>query len=167
VKKIKRRRCLHCEQLFYRHPRTRAQQKYCAEPPCQAASKKASQQRWLQKPENQAYFRGAHHVNRVQAWRQGQRRGGRLQETIRQQPVESARKISNWTLQETIPREAAETVELKGCWEALALQDSIGIEARGGKTLRRPTPRTQEPPVDDQSKNPDRHPQAVGSLAGQ
>jgi len=52
-------------------------------------SKKASQERWLQKPENQDYFRGPQHVARVQAWRArhpdyGERRdkGGPLQETI-------------------------------------------------------------------------------------
>ncbi len=40
-------------------------------PACRAASKKASQQRWLAKlAENQDYFRGPQHVRRfVQVWR--------------------------------------------------------------------------------------------------
>jgi hypothetical protein len=38
--------------LYYPHPRTRSLQRYCSEPQCRAASKKASQRRWLQKPEN-------------------------------------------------------------------------------------------------------------------
>ena len=36
---------------------------------CRRASKRASQTRWLQRPENRDYFRGSENVQRVQAWR--------------------------------------------------------------------------------------------------
>src|SRR5262249_13902777 len=50
-------------------PRNRHHQRYCAAPSCRAASKAASQARWLAAPENQDYFRGPVNVARVKAWR--------------------------------------------------------------------------------------------------
>ena len=38
---------------------------------CQRVSKAVSQRRWLQKPENQDYFRGRENVERVRRWRAG------------------------------------------------------------------------------------------------
>jgi hypothetical protein len=133
VRKNKRRRCLHCQQLFHRHPRTRSQQRYCSAPSCRAASKKASQQRWLSKPENQDYFCGAQHVNRVQAWREkhpeyGREspiRGGPLQETIIGQPVNGPKKSSGLTLQEMIHRQVGESADTNGVWASSALQDAM------------------------------------------
>jgi hypothetical protein len=52
-----RRKCKCCRKLFRPDPRNRRHQRYCAEPPCRAASKAASHTRWLSKPENQNYFR--------------------------------------------------------------------------------------------------------------
>lgn len=117
--KNKRRRCLHCRHLFHRHPRTRTQQKFCSAPACRAASKKASQQRWLRKPENQDYFRGVQHVSRVQAWREKQREYGReepltaepLQEMIMGQPVDGIKKSGGLALQEMMRPEVRESVE--------------------------------------------------------
>jgi hypothetical protein len=119
VRKNKRRRCLHCRQLFHRHPRTRTQQKYCSAPTCRAASKKASQQRRLRKPENQDYFYGAPHVNRVQAWREKHPEYGReprlntdpLQEMIIAQLVEGNKKTAGLALQEMIESEVCESGE--------------------------------------------------------
>ena len=119
MKKNKRRRCLHCRQLLHRHPRTRTQQRYCSAPTCRAASKKASQQRWLRKPENQDYFCGAQHVNRVQAWREKHRRYGResplrghpLQEMIIRQPVDRIEESASLTLQEMIQPEVRESID--------------------------------------------------------
>lgn len=68
---IKRCRCANCRQLFRPDPRNAWHQRYCQAPACRAASKAASQQRWLTKPENRDYFRGAEHVQRVRAWREG------------------------------------------------------------------------------------------------
>jgi hypothetical protein len=59
-----RRKCKCCLKLFRPDPRHRRHQRYCSAPACRAASKTASQARWLAKPENQSYFRGAVNVAR-------------------------------------------------------------------------------------------------------
>ncbi len=64
-----RRKCKCCRKLFRPDPRNRHHQYYCSAPSCRAASKAASQARWLGRPENRDYFRGPVHVARVQAWR--------------------------------------------------------------------------------------------------
>ena len=65
----KRRKCKCCHKLFRPDPRNRHHQRYCAAPSCRAASKAASQARWLAAPENRDYFRGSVNVARVKAWR--------------------------------------------------------------------------------------------------
>lgn len=63
------RKCLHCHTFFIPDPRSKGRQKFCSLPDCRKASKKASQKKWLQKPQNQHYFRGPENVLRVQLWR--------------------------------------------------------------------------------------------------
>lgn len=68
-KRTRRRRCKNCHELYkpdYRHLK---RQKFCRKPECKAASKKHSQQKWLNKPQNRDYFSGSDHVSRVQEWR--------------------------------------------------------------------------------------------------
>ncbi len=62
-------KCRHCKQFFIPDPRNIKQQHYCRKGPCRAASKAASQRRWLSKPENHDIYKGPIHVARVQAWR--------------------------------------------------------------------------------------------------
>jgi hypothetical protein len=69
VKQRRRRKCLHCGELFHPDARNAHHQRYCAEPACRRASKAASQRRWLSKVANRDYFRGAANVERVRAWR--------------------------------------------------------------------------------------------------
>ena len=66
----KRWRCANCRQGFRADARNAWHQRYCKAPACRAASKAASQRRWLDKPENRDYFCGAEHVERMRAWRQ-------------------------------------------------------------------------------------------------
>jgi hypothetical protein len=66
----KRCKCANCHQRFRADPRNAWHQRYCGASACRAASKAASQRRWLGKPENRDYFRGPEHVERVRAWRQ-------------------------------------------------------------------------------------------------
>jgi hypothetical protein len=97
------------------------------------ASKKASQQRWLQKPENRDYFCGPQHVSRVRAWRKARpdqeqktpRSGRSLQETITRQGVDRGRKSSTLVLQETIEPQPSERVAESVLRVAGTLQDSI------------------------------------------
>jgi hypothetical protein len=133
VKKTRRRRCLCCRKLFRSDPRTRTQQKYCAEAACRTASKQASQLRWLGKPENQQYFCGPQHVNRVQAWRaanpgygQGLRiTGRRLQEMRHVQPTERPKKSSHLPLQETRRLQGVAGDAPSDAQQGTALQDPM------------------------------------------
>ena len=68
--RCRRRKCLCCKRIFLPDPRTRHQQQFCSDRPCQKASKKVSQERWRAKPENRDYWRGPEHVERVRAWRE-------------------------------------------------------------------------------------------------
>lgn len=54
----KRVKCRHCKRFFKPDHRNGNRQKYCKAPECRKASKAASQQKWLQKPENENYFTG-------------------------------------------------------------------------------------------------------------
>jgi hypothetical protein len=69
---MKRRRtckCVHCGELFEADLRNLGRQKCCGKSACRAVLKAARQRRWLERPENREYFRGAVHVERVRAWR--------------------------------------------------------------------------------------------------
>ena len=98
-----RRRCKCCHTLFRPDRRNRARQHYCSAPACRAASKAASQARWLSKPENQDYFRSPENVARVQAWRsrhpgywrKGQPADPALQEVLTAQPLGSTDKTDD------------------------------------------------------------------------
>lgn len=65
----RRRKCLHCGQLFRPDPRNVRHQRYCSAQVCRRASKAASLRCWLAKAANRDYFRGPEHVARVRAWR--------------------------------------------------------------------------------------------------
>ena len=65
----RKHKCLCCKSWFIPDARRRGQQQYCSKTQCQRASKAASQQRWLRKSENEHYFQGPEHVERVQRWR--------------------------------------------------------------------------------------------------
>ena len=90
-----RRKCKCCLKLFRPDPRNRHHQRYCSVPTCRAASKAASQARWLAAAENQGYFRGPVNVARVQAWRschpgywrKRRRAGTALQDVSMAQPI--------------------------------------------------------------------------------
>lgn len=65
----RKRKCRCCKDFFIPDHRACRRQKYCGKNDCRKASKAASQRRWLSKPENRDYFRGAEHVERVRRWR--------------------------------------------------------------------------------------------------
>ena len=68
-KQIRQRRCKNCQNLFKPDPRHPKRQEFCDKPDCKIASKKYSQQKWLNKSKNQDYFSGPENVARVQEWR--------------------------------------------------------------------------------------------------
>lgn len=69
MRKSRKPKCAHCNQLFRPDLRNIKRQKYCSRPECRKASKAASQKKWLEKPENQDYFQGTDNTSRVQQWR--------------------------------------------------------------------------------------------------
>jgi len=62
-------KCLCCKELFVPDCRHRRGQAYCSKPVCKRASRAASQQRWLAKPEQKAWWQGEWNVQRVRDWR--------------------------------------------------------------------------------------------------
>lgn len=64
-----RTRCKNCQEYFDPDYRNKERQQYCSNPECRKVSKADSQRRWLEKPENQNYFKGSANVKRVQQWR--------------------------------------------------------------------------------------------------
>ena len=100
------RKCLHCNAFFTPEPRAKGRQYLCSETLCRKASKRASQKKWLQKPENQDYFRGPGNVQRVQQWREknhGYSRKPRstpaatvpLQDSLISQAIENKKETTN------------------------------------------------------------------------
>ena len=140
-----RRKCKCCHKLFRPDPRNRRHQIYCSETACRAASKAASQARWVAKPENQNYFRGPVHVARVRTWRsrhprywrQGQHAGSALQDVSMAQPVGSAGKtgdVASAPLQELLSAQPAVLIGLIAHLAGTPLQDDIVRTA--GRLLR-------------------------------
>ena len=68
--KPSRRKCLCCKRIFCADRRNDYHQRYCSNPRCRKASKKASQRRWRRKPQNRDYDCGAHRAEQVRAWRE-------------------------------------------------------------------------------------------------
>ena len=131
-----RRKCKCCHKLFRPDPRNRHHQRYCAAPSCRAASKAASQARWLAAPENQDYFRGPVNVARVKEWRSRhpgywrKRRCTRvaLQELSLAQAVDSKTKKANFAslpLQELSLAQPAVLIGLIAHITGSPLQDEL------------------------------------------
>ena len=136
-----RRKCKCCLKLFRPDPRNRHHQCYCPASACRAASKAASQARWLAKPENQDYFRGPVNAGRVQAWRsrhpgywrKGRRTGTALQEVSMAQPIGSAAESDDSVrspLQDVLTAQPAVLIGLIAHIVGTPLQDDI-VRATG------------------------------------
>ena len=111
---IIRKKCRHCSELFVPDARNTKRQKYCHKPDCRKASKHASQQHWLSKPENQDYFRGPEHVKRVQAWRKAN--PGYWRRTASKRPD---------ALQDRLILKPSEITQQNSQFESTALQDLL------------------------------------------
>ena len=131
-----RRKCRCCLKLFRPDPRNRRHQRYCSAPACRAASKAASQARWLTRPENHGYFHGPENVARVQAWRSrhpGYWRRGRgispaLQDLSMAQPFDPPDKTADsigLPLQEVVVAQPAVLIGLIAHIVGTPLQDDI------------------------------------------
>ena len=152
---VGQRKCCHCKQFFVPDARHRRRQRYCVAAQCRRASKAASQERWLHRPENRDYFRGPENVARVQAWRAanpgyGQRCGRRrsaLQEMMNLQVAagqEPAVQDDAVTLQETWRSQPPLLVGLIAHLTGTALQEDMAPVMRRlitrGQALLEPNP---------------------------
>ena len=123
-KKIRRRRCKNCDDLFKPDPRHLKRQKFCTKPECKTASKMHSQQNWLKKEKNLDYFSGSEHVIRVQQWRE-QNPGYWKREKFKKTPA-----LFDHALQDTL---LAKTSDGKG-FKLNLMQDALQ-DMLSGKTL--------------------------------
>lgn len=131
-----RRKCKCCHKLFRPDPRNRRHQRYCAAPSCRAASKAASQARWLAAPENRDYFCGPVNVARVRAWRsrnpgywrKRRRAGVTLQDLSLTQDIDSTNKKANFAgppLQDILAAQPAVLIGLIAHIAGTPLQEDI------------------------------------------
>ena len=131
-----RRKCRCCHKIFRPDPRNRRHQRYCAAPSCRAASKAASQARWLAAPENRDYFRGPVNVDRVRAWRsrnpgywrKRRRAPVALQDLSLEQGIDSTNKKVNFAgspLQEMLSAQPAVLIGLIAHITGAPLQEDI------------------------------------------
>lgn len=122
--RAEKRLCLSCGEAFTPDTRNARHQRYCTQAPCKAASKRASQAKWLAKPENRDYHRGPEAVARVQAWRAARPGYSRRQK---------AADTSSTTMQDFLPAMTPETLQSMPtqdtCEVAVATLDSTLQEA--------------------------------------
>src|ERR1700756_4242323 len=161
------RKCRCCRKLFRPDPRNRRHQRYCSMPRCRAASKVASQARWLAAPDNQNYFKGPTHVARVREWRSRHprywSRAGPIQDHSLAQPIDFSGEVDDLTrpaLQDVFAEQPAVLIGLIAHLVGTPLQDSIVrttdrllrlgqdilATAATGEGRQRPEPRTRSPP---------------------
>jgi hypothetical protein len=172
------RKCKSCRRLFRPDSRNRRHQRYCSEELCRAASKAASQARWLSQPENQDYFRGKAAVDRVRAWRsqhpgywrQGPRSGAPLQDVLTEQTIESTSKkgdSARLPLQEVLSAQPAVLIGLIAHIAGTPLQDEITVAAGRLLRLGNEILATSGSPVASQATSGSRGPpQVAGSDSG-
>ena len=137
-----KKKCCNCKKLFLPDPRNAKRQKYCSRPDCRKASKASSQKRWMQKPANRNYFRGADNVQRVQQWRkahpgywrrQPKTKPHALQDPLTQQAIENkdnSAKLASYALQDSLIWQPAVLIGLIAQLTGYVLQDDIAMAAR-------------------------------------
>ncbi|MBW1995614.1 MAG: hypothetical protein JRH18_25500 [Deltaproteobacteria bacterium] len=136
---IKKRKCKNCHIFFFPDTRNVKRQQYCSKVECRTASKKASQRKWLNKPENRDYFCGHEHVERVRRWRGAHpgywRKKPDLNETALQdrlicQPIENNKNtgiLESTALQDLLIGQPFVLLGLIANFTGTALQDDIDI----------------------------------------
>ena len=145
--RVKRKRCRNCNRLFIPDHRNRDRQNYCRLPECRDASKAASQQKWLDKPENQDYFKGPENVKRVQRWRKDNPGYSKRKSKIDPEPLQDplnrqhADKTNNnceftdCALQDLLNPQPSVLIGIIAQLTGYALQDDIAMAARRMKLL--------------------------------
>jgi hypothetical protein len=162
MKQRRRRKCLHCGELFRPDPRNLRHQRYCSELACRRAGKAASQRRWLSKAANRDYFHGPENVERVRAWRArnpGYWRAARLsakalQEHSLAQVTENHQQsaaLAAPALQELSIAQPLVLMGLIAHFTGAALQEDIAISARRFRQLAQDILGTSADPLSTQA----------------
>lgn len=137
MESFQRKKCCHCKELFRLDPRNAKRQEYCRKPECRKASKVDSQRRWLEKPENQDYFRCPENTQRVRQWRKAnpgywrrkpKSRENALQDPLSSQPAEISSnnpKFDSDALQDLLIGQPTVLLGLIASFTGSALQDDI------------------------------------------
>jgi hypothetical protein len=112
-----KRKCPGCSEFYLPDRRNLWHQRYCSKPACRKQSKAESQRRWLQKPDNQNYFRGPENNRRVQEWRKRNPGYWRKKNSTSQEP-----------LQEVCMEQVAQNEELTKQRAVDALQDLLLLQ---------------------------------------
>ena len=163
-------KCLHCNEQHRSDPRNRGRQCFCGKPDCRRASKAASQRRWVERTENQNYFRGAQNCERVRQWRlanPGYWRNKRpapertLQEPSIPQATEKQSLVPSGislALQDLCISQPALLVGLIAVMTGHALQDDIAESARRfinrGRDILRMVPGSPDLPSHENQAHP-------------
>jgi hypothetical protein len=140
-KRVRKRKCLGCWELFLPDPRTRDRQRFCSKPECKCKSKAWRQRRWLKKKANHAYFFGPEAGDRVRNWRkenpsyakEARLRKKALQDDCAAQvvPVEEDRaRLTLRALQDDCESQVVLMVGLIASLTDCALQDDIASSIR-------------------------------------
>jgi hypothetical protein len=133
-------KCLSCHEVLVADVRNRGRQKYCSKPGCRRAAKAARQARWLQKPQNQDYFCGPEHVQRVREWRalhpgywRSHRRARRiaLQDALTTQPTDHSEVLASFALQDALQQQGPVLLGLISRLTESTLQDALVNTTRG------------------------------------
>ena len=147
--RIKKRKCKNCHTFFLPDARNANRQKYCRKEECCQASKKASQRKWLKKPQNQDYFRCPENTQRVQQWREAHPKYWRrkasepqiaLQDPLIAQPSDITNDntvLADDALQDLLTEQPFVLLGLIAHFTGTALQDNIDTTLRRLQQLGR------------------------------
>jgi hypothetical protein len=142
MSRARRRKCLHCGELFQPDARNRHHQRYCSKAACRRASKAASQRRWLDQAQNRDYFCGPEQVERVRRWREhhpGYRRRKRpISDTALQdhchtqviEPTEKTTTLAETALQDLLLAQPFVLIGLIANLTGSALQEDIALSGQ-------------------------------------
>jgi hypothetical protein len=131
------RRCLHCGQPFQVNPRLGRRHRFCAQPACSKASRRASRKKWLKKNGGRRYFSGKENGDRVRSWRQRHPRywqRGSARKPAKGLKSRLTKKLASVmrcvALQDSIDARLALEIGLISAISGAALQDTIATEMR-------------------------------------
>ncbi len=128
-KKIRRRRCKHCNGLYKPDSRNLKRQKFCRKSKCKEASKRYSQQKWLIKPNNKDHFSGAANVIRVQQWRE------QNPDYWKRKKLKKTTSLIEGALQDSLSTKTLVFIDVTPHLNKIALQDIIDITDQGAVKL--------------------------------